>query len=76
MIYNYQQIKETNTPLAFRRRDECHLKQQAGHGKSLSNLDKAKDSISRIADYDNLYFAYSSAEEQIRILTQFYDLRK
>ena len=24
---------EPNTPLAFRRRDECHLKQQAGHGK-------------------------------------------
>ena len=24
---------EPNTPLAFWRRDECHLKQQAGHGK-------------------------------------------
>ena len=33
---------EPNTPLAFQRRDACHLKQQAGHGKSLSGSDRAR----------------------------------
>ena len=37
---------EPNTPLAFRRRDECHLKQQAGHGKSLSGSDRARKILS------------------------------
>ena len=60
---------EPNTPLAFQRRDACHLKQQAGHGKIIVGIGQStKDSISWIADYDNLYFAYSSAEEQIRTL--------
>ena len=58
--------REPNTPLAFRRLDACHLKQQAGHGKiTVLSGQNTKDSISRIADYDKLYFAYSSAEEQI-----------
>ena len=43
---------EPNTPLAFQRRDECHLKQQAGHGKIAVEFGHGtKDSISRIADY-------------------------
>ena len=43
---------EPNTPLAFRRRDACHLKQQAGHGKIAVEFGHGtKDSISRIADY-------------------------
>ena len=42
-----------NTPLAFRRRDACHSKQQAGHGKIAVEFGHGtKDSISRIADYD------------------------
>lgn len=44
---------EPNTPLAFRRWDTCHLKQQAGHGKITVGFGQStKDSISRIADYD------------------------
>ena len=49
---------EPNTPLAFQRRDACHLKQQAGHGKSLSGSDRARK------------IAYSPAEEQIRTLSK------
>ena len=42
-----------NTPLAFRRRDACHSKQQAGHEKIAVEFGHGtKDSISRIADYD------------------------
>lgn len=62
---------EPNTPLAFRRRDACHLEQQAGHGKIIAGIGQdTEDSISWIADYDNLYFTYSSSEEQIRTLTK------
>ena len=44
---------EPNTPLAFRRRDACHSKQQAGHGKNTVGFGQStKDSIFRIADYD------------------------
>ncbi len=43
---------EPNTPLAFRRRDKCHLKQQAGPGKIAVGIRQStKDFISRIADY-------------------------
>ena len=46
--------REPNTPLAFRRRDVCQLKQQAGHGKNTVEFGQStKDSISRIADYDS-----------------------
>ena len=46
-------VGEPNTPLAFRRRDACHLKQQAGHGKIAVEFGHGtKDSISRITDYD------------------------
>ena len=38
---------EPNTPLAFRRRDVCHLKQQAGHGKITVGFGQdTEDSIS------------------------------
>ena len=44
---------EPNTPLAFRRWDVCHLKQQAGHGKmTVLSGQNTKDYISRIANYD------------------------
>ena len=47
-------VREPNTPLAFRRRDACHLIQQAGHGKIAVGFGQStKDSISRIADYDS-----------------------
>ena len=43
---------EPNTPLAFRRRDECHLKQQAGHEEMAVWIEQStKDFISRIANY-------------------------
>ena len=43
---------EPNTPLAFRRRDACHLKQQAGHGKITVGIGQGtKKTISRAADY-------------------------
>ena len=43
---------EPNTPLAFRRRDACHLKQQAGHGTIAIKFGQStKDSISRVAEY-------------------------
>lgn len=42
-----------NTPLAFRRRDECHLKQQAEHGKMSVGIGQdTEDYISHVADYD------------------------
>ena len=44
---------EPNTPLAFRRRDACHSKQQAGHEKmTVLSRQNTKDYISRIANYD------------------------
>ena len=44
---------EPNTPLAFRRRDECHLKQQAEHGKMSVGIGQdTEDYISHVADYD------------------------
>ena len=33
---------EPNTPLAFRRRDVCHSKQQAGHGKITAGFGQAQ----------------------------------
>ena len=43
---------EPNTPLAFRRRDACHLKQQAGHGKITVGIGHGtKKTISCAADY-------------------------
>ena len=45
--------REPNTPLAFRRRDACHSKQQAGHEKmTVLSGQNTKDTISRIANYD------------------------
>ena len=43
---------EPNTPLAFRRRDACHLKQQAGHGKIIVSIGQDTEKpISRVVDY-------------------------
>ena len=44
---------EPNTPLAFRQWDECHLKQQAEHGKMSVGIGQdTEDYISHVADYD------------------------
>ena len=52
MRYYLHPMGEPNTPLAFRQRDECHLKQQAGHEKTGAEIEQStKDSISRIANY-------------------------
>ena len=49
--------REPNTPLAFRRRDACHLKQQAGHGKIIVSIGQDTEKpISRVADYDTSIF--------------------
>ena len=46
-------MHEPNTPLAFRRWDACHLKQQAGHGKISVGIGQGTEKpISRAADYD------------------------
>ena len=48
---------EPNTPLAFRRRDACHLKQQAGHGKIIVSIGQDTEKpIFRVADYDTSIF--------------------
>lgn len=46
---------EPNTPLAFQRRDSCHLEQQAGHGKIAVGIRQStKDFISRFANLTSL----------------------
>ena len=62
---------EPNTPLAFRRRDECHLKQQAGHGKITVGIGQwTKDSISLVANYNICLMHIVPAEESDRTLTK------
>lgn len=39
---------EPNTPLAFRRRDACHLKQQAGHVKIVAGFGQAQKILSLV----------------------------
>ena len=39
---------EPNTPLAFRRRDAFHLKQQAGHGKIVVEFGHAQKILSLV----------------------------
>ena len=46
-------VGEPNTPLAFRRRDACHLNQQAGHRRIIVCIGQDTEKpISRVADYD------------------------
>ena len=53
----HKSVREPNTPLAFQRRDECHLKQQAGHGKIIVSIGQDTEKpISRVADYDTSIF--------------------
>ena len=48
---------EPNTPLAFRRRDACHLKQQARHGKIAVGIGQdSENPILYVADYDTSIF--------------------
>ena len=62
---------EPNTPLAFRRRDECHLKQQAGHGKITVGIGhNTINSISFVANYNIRFMHIVSAEESDRTLTK------
>lgn len=64
-------IGEPNTPLAFRRRDECHLKQQAGHGKITVGIGhNTINSISFVANYNICFMHIVSAEESDRTLTK------
>ena len=47
-----QSVGEPNTPLAFRRWDACHLKQQAGHGKIVVGSGQdTENPILCVADY-------------------------
>lgn len=62
---------EPNTPLAFRRRDECHLKQQAGHGKITVGIGHSTiNSISFVANYNICFMHIVPAEESDRTLTK------
>lgn len=55
---------EPNTPLAFRRRDECHLNQQAGHGKITVGIGQwTKNPIYLVANY-NICFMHIVPEEE------------
>ena len=63
---------EPNTPLAFRRWDECHLKQQAGHGKNHYRdwtVDE-KSYISLVANDDIDFMHLVQSEEPDRTLTK------
>ena len=62
---------EPNTPLAFRRRDVCHLKQQAGHGKIIVSIGQDTEKpISRVANYNICFMHIVPAEEPDRTLTK------
>ena len=61
---------EPNTPLAFRRRDECHLKQQTGHGKITVRIGQwTINSNPFVANDDTCSMHIVSAEELVRALT-------
>ena len=62
---------EPNTPLAFRRRDECHLKQQAGHEKTGAEIGQStKDFISLVANSNICFMHLVPEEESDRTLTK------
>ena len=62
---------EPNTPLAFRQRDECHLKQQAGHGKIAVGIGQSTiNSNSFVANDDICFMHIVPAEESDRTLTK------
>lgn len=62
---------EPNTPLAFRRRDECHLNQQAGRGKITVGIGQwTKNPISLVANYNICFMHIVPAEESDRTLTK------
>ena len=60
-----------NTPLAFRRRDACQLKQQAGHVKIV--VGSGQDTENPILWYGRLYFGtvlIVSTEKSVRAFNQ------
>ena len=62
---------EPNTPLAFRRRDACQLKQQAGHVKIV--VGSGQDTENPILWYGRLYFGtvlIVSTEKSVRAFNQ------
>ncbi len=62
---------EPNTPLAFRRRDECHLKQQAEHEKMAVGIEQSTiNSISFVANDDIDFMHLVQSEESDRTLTK------
>ena len=62
---------EPNTPLAFQRRDECHLKQQAGHGKMAVGIEQSTiNSNSFVANDDIDFMHLVQSEEPDRTLTK------
>ena len=62
---------EPNTPLAFRRRVECHLKQQAGHEKMAVGIEQSTiNSNSFVANDDICFMHIVPAEESNRTLTK------
>lgn len=61
---------EPNTPFAFWLWDECHSKQQVGHGKIAVGIGQiSKDSIFFVANYDICFMLIVSVEEQAMTLS-------
>ena len=59
-------LQEPNTPLAFRRRDECHLKQQAGHEKMAVGIEQSTiNSNSFVANVSIRRSTYRQSEKQL-----------
>ena len=64
-------VGEPNTPLAFRRRDACHLKQLAGHGKITVGIGQwTINSNPFVANDDICFMHIVPAEESDRTLTK------
>ena len=61
---------EPNTPLAFRRRDACQLKQQAGHGKIVVGSGQAQKILSLELPTMLRFYAHSFRRKPISALTK------
>ena len=62
--------QKPNTSPTVRRRDECHLKQQTGHGKITVGIGQwTINSNPFVANDDTCSMHIVSAEELVRVLT-------
>ena len=62
---------EPNTPLAFRRRDACHLTQQAGHGKIVVGSGQDTEiPILHVANYTSALRSSFQQKNRLGLLTK------